>query len=184
MDNHVDNHARRSSPGSDATSDATGDARFLSRSAVLTLRRALNAYANGWMLEGRFRRAAAMVGEDARRHGLLAEGMLVGLKREWAALEEVRRLRPVPDRRDLLSTLVTYCIEEFYRGDRARSARIASPAGTSRARRVQATPVWVDHAASGAGAFAAGPPQQSSDGDASPVSGETDRTPSGRGADG
>jgi hypothetical protein len=180
----MDNPARRSSPGSDATSDATSDARFLSRSTVLTLRRALNAYANGWMLEGRFRRAAAMIGEDARRHELLPERMLVGLKREWAALEEVQRLRPVPDRRDLLSTLVTYCIAEFYRGNRAKGARVASPAGASRARGVEAPPFWVSRTAGRPDAGGAGPSREGPGRGSAPIQGEDDRTALDLGAGG
>lgn len=90
----------------------------LSRSTLMTIRRVLHAYREGWVLEARLATAARMVAEDARRRGVAAERMLVALKRAWAALDDVRRL-PALDARDLLGRLVTLSIGAFYPPDRA-----------------------------------------------------------------
>ena len=85
----------------------------LSRTTLMTIRRVLHAYREGWLLEGRLAAAARMAAEDARQHGLSAERMLVALKQEWTALEEARRL-PALDARDLLSALVSLTIKAYY----------------------------------------------------------------------
>jgi hypothetical protein len=54
-----------------------------------------------------------MAAEDARLQGVAAERMLVALKREWAALEQVRAMSPF-DTRDLLARLVTLSIRAHY----------------------------------------------------------------------
>jgi hypothetical protein len=87
--------------------------RALSRSTLMMVRRVLHAYREGWLPEKRLAQAARMAAEDARQGGLAAEQMLVALKREWAELEEVRRLSR-PDARELLARLVTLSIRAYY----------------------------------------------------------------------
>jgi len=89
----------------------------LSRSTLMTVRRVLHAFREGWLLEERLATAARMAAEDARGRRLEAAEMLVALKREWAALDEVRRL-PMHDARDLMSRLVTLSIRAYYTRDR------------------------------------------------------------------
>jgi hypothetical protein len=79
----------------------------------MTLRRVLHAHREGWLRAERLAAAARMAAEDARLHGAGAAGMLVVLKREWAALEEVRAMSPL-DARDLLDRLVTLSIRAYY----------------------------------------------------------------------
>ena len=62
-----------------------------------------------------------MVADDARLRGVAVERMLVALNREWAALDDARRL-PVLDARELLNRLVTLSIREFYPSGRAAAA--------------------------------------------------------------
>jgi hypothetical protein len=95
-----------------------GGARVLSRSTLMTVRRVLHAYREGWLLEERLAAAARMMAEDARMHGGAAEQMLVALEREWAALDDARRL-PAHDARELLSRLVTLGIRAYYARDRS-----------------------------------------------------------------
>ncbi len=85
----------------------------ISRSTLMTVRRVLHAYREGWLLEARLVTAAHMVADDARLRGVAAERMLVALKREWAALDDARRLPPL-DARELLNRLVTLSIRAFY----------------------------------------------------------------------
>ncbi len=85
----------------------------VSRSALMTLRRVLHAYRDGWLLEDRLAAAARMVAEDARQHGLGAAPMLVALKRAWAGLTEVRGL-PARETRALRDRLVTLSIRAYY----------------------------------------------------------------------
>lgn len=85
----------------------------ISRSTLMTVRRVLHAYREGWLLEARLAVAARMVADDARLRGAAAERMLVALKREWAALDDARRL-PARDARELLNRLVTLSIRAFY----------------------------------------------------------------------
>jgi hypothetical protein len=92
----------------------------ITRSTMMTVRRVLHAYREGWLLEERLAAAARMAAADAHRRGVSAEWMLVALEREWAALEDVRRLA-VPDARELLSRLVTLCIRAYYRPGRSAS---------------------------------------------------------------
>jgi hypothetical protein len=88
---------------------------------LMTLRRVLHAYREGWLLEERLAAAARMAAEDARLRGAGAAAMLVALKREWAVLEEVRALSPL-DARALLGRLVTLGIRAYYRPAGARTA--------------------------------------------------------------
>lgn len=102
---------------------APNDCAVLSRSTLATLRRVLNAFRDGWVLEGRLGAVARMTADDARQRGLSAERMIVSLKGDWARLEEVRRLPPL-DARDLLSRLVSLSIRAYYdAGGRASPAR-------------------------------------------------------------
>jgi hypothetical protein len=121
-----------------ATDDGAGsETAALSRSTLMTVRRVLHAYREGWLLEERLAAAARMAAEDARHRGVPAERMLVALKREWGALQEVR-LMSARDAQDLLSRLVTLSIRAYYRPVwSARGARPAGPAGPTRARPVE-----------------------------------------------
>ena len=85
----------------------------LSRTTLMTLRRVLHAYREGWLLDGRLAAAARMVAEDARGRRLAAERMLVALKHQWAALQEVRAMSP-RDARDVLGRLTTLSIRAYY----------------------------------------------------------------------
>jgi hypothetical protein len=107
----------------------------LSRSTLMTVRRVLHAYREGWLLEERLAAAARMAAEDARLHGVAAEGMLVALKREWAALEDARRLAAL-DASELLSRLVTLSIRAYYTRDRSagRAGRLTEQVGDRDAR--------------------------------------------------
>ncbi len=111
---------------------ADGHGGVLSRSTLMTVRRVLHAYRDGWLLAERLAAAARMAAEDARLRGVPAECLLVALKREWGALEEVRRLS-VLDARDLLARLVTLSIRAYYEPTLPRrfaAAPVASrPAG-------------------------------------------------------
>jgi hypothetical protein len=84
-----------------------------SRTTLMTIRRVLHAYREGWLLEGRLAAAARMAAEDARQHGLTAERMLIALKQEWTAMEEARRL-PAIDAHDLLSALISLTIKAYF----------------------------------------------------------------------
>ncbi len=112
-----------------------GTAAVPSRSTLMTVRRVLHAYREGWLLEQRLTTAARMAAEDARLHGLPAERMLVALKREWAALDEVRGLA-VRDARELLGRLVTLSIRAYYEptAPARRGDAPSDPAGRTRAR--------------------------------------------------
>jgi hypothetical protein len=91
-------------------------ARTLSRTTRMSLRRVLHAYRDGWLPEARLAASAGMVAGDARRCGLPAARMLVALKAEWSALEEVRRLAMLEARgpAELLERLVTLAIRAYY----------------------------------------------------------------------
>ena len=105
-----------------------------SRTTLMTIRRVLHAYREGWLLEGRLAAAARMAAEDARQHGLSAERMLVALKQEWNGLEEARRL-PALDARDLLSALISLTIRAYY--DPIAGGRRADSANGRAAARVE-----------------------------------------------
>jgi hypothetical protein len=98
----------------------------------MTMRRVLHAYREGWLLEERLSAAAWMAAEDARHRGVAAERLLVALKREWGALQEVRRMSGV-DARDLLNRLVTLSIRAYYEPAQPRCPAVApvapGPAG-------------------------------------------------------
>jgi hypothetical protein len=128
--------ARASSEPRDEPRDVAADAgAVLSRSTLMTLRRVLHAYREGWLLEERLAWAARMAAEDARLGGVTAERMLVALKREWAALDDVRNLAAL-DARALLSRLVTLSIRAYYTRGRSasRSGRLTEQAGHGDAR--------------------------------------------------
>jgi hypothetical protein len=108
---------------------ASPDDAVLSRSTLMTVRRVLHAYREGWLLEARLAAAARMIAEDARQRDVPAERMLVALKREWGALEEVRRMSPL-DARELLDQLVTLGVRAYY--DAAQPRRLAAAPAVSR----------------------------------------------------
>ena len=92
---------------------ASSDTVAPSRTTLMTIRRVLHAYREGWLLEGRLAAAARMAAEDARQQGLAAEQMLIALKQEWNGLEEARQL-PALDAGDLLSALISLTIRAYY----------------------------------------------------------------------
>jgi hypothetical protein len=102
----------------------------VSRSALMTLRRVLHAYREGWLLEGRLAAAARMVAEDARQHGLGAAPTLVALERAWAGLAEVRGL-PAGEARALCDRLVTLGIRAYYAHGGTRSQTPGAGAGAT-----------------------------------------------------
>jgi hypothetical protein len=110
--------SRGSTEGRAAGGRAGDDAAVLSRTTLMTVRRVLHAYREGWLLEERLAAAARMAAEDARLRGVPAERMLVALKRAWAALGEVHGL-PVLEAQALLGRLVTLSIRAYYRRDRS-----------------------------------------------------------------
>ena len=107
--------------------EAARGAGVLSRSTLMVVRRVLNAFREGWLLEERLAAAARMTAEDARRLGLAAEHMLLSLKHEWSTLAEVRSLS-VYDARELLDRLVSLSIRAYYEPLQARH-RTDRPAG-------------------------------------------------------
>jgi hypothetical protein len=64
--------------------------------------------------EREVRVALRAVCDDARRRGLRAEQVIVSLKEAWAAIPEVSVLPPGSRRQEVLSCLVTLCIDEYY----------------------------------------------------------------------
>jgi hypothetical protein len=97
---------------------ADGAPSAVSRSTLMVLRRVLNAYREGWLLEERLTAAACMTAEDARARGLAAGGMIVALKDEWAMLDAAQLL-PRHARQALLDRLVSDAIRAYYRADDA-----------------------------------------------------------------
>ena len=93
----------------------------LSRSTMMTVRRVVHAYREGWLLEERLGAAARMAAEDAHLHGVAAERMLVALKRAWGALGDVHRL-PALEAQALLGRLVTLSIRAYYARGRRSAA--------------------------------------------------------------
>ncbi len=108
---------------------AGGDTAVLSRSTVMTVRRVLHAYREGWLVEKRLAAAARMAAQDGRLRGVPAERMLVALKHEWGALDEVRRMSAL-DAQDLLSRLVSLSIRSYYEPTQPR--RLAAAPVVSR----------------------------------------------------
>ena len=78
--------SRGSTEGRAAGGRAGDDAAVLSRTTLMTVRRVLHAYREGWLLEERLVAAARMAAEDARLRGVPAERMLVALKRDYPVI--------------------------------------------------------------------------------------------------
>ena len=95
-------------------------AAVLSRSSAAAMRRLLNAFREGWVLDGRVHEAARLIAEDAHRAGIGAAHMIIAIRSAWATLDELRRVIPNDDARDLASRLVTCAIEEFYQPPASR----------------------------------------------------------------
>jgi hypothetical protein len=102
------------------------------RSTLMAVRRVLHAYREGWLLEERLATVGRMIAADARQDGLSAAGMIVGLKRAWATLADVRDLA-VHDGRALLERLVTQSIEAYYARPAARGDAMPRPTTQSAA---------------------------------------------------
>ena len=115
-----------------ADGGAGDDTAVLSRSTLMTVRRVLHAHREGWLLAERLAAAARMAAEDARHRAVPAERMLVALKREWVALEEVRRMCAL-DARELLDRMVTLSIRAYYAptppGELAAVSDVSRPLG-------------------------------------------------------
>ena len=97
----------------------------MSQETAAAVCRALKAYGENGLLEGRLRQAARMLCADARERGMRAEQMLVALKDEWAALADVRRLAQGTARADVTRRFITLCIDEFYADSTRRDAEAA-----------------------------------------------------------
>ena len=97
----------------DGGAPATG---VLSRSTLMTVRRVLHAYREGWLLEERLAAAARMAAADARQHGLAAARMPVANKAGWSTPDAVRR-PALCDARALPDRLVTLGIDAYYAYD-------------------------------------------------------------------
>jgi hypothetical protein len=115
-------------PGRPDGADAAGagDARtVLSRTTLMTLRRVLHAFREGWLLEERLAAAARMAAEDARRRGLAAARLRAALEAEWASLDAVREV-PARDAHALLGRLVAHAVAAYDDADAPADARLAA----------------------------------------------------------
>jgi hypothetical protein len=101
---------RADGPAADGAAEASA---VLSLSTTTAMRRVLNAFSEGWVLDGRVRDTARLIAEDAHRGGLDAARMIVAVRGAWTQLDELRRIGP-DDARALMSRLVSCAIEEFY----------------------------------------------------------------------
>ena len=106
----------------------TSPGAVLSRTTLMTLRRVLHAYREGWLLEERLAAAARMAAADARQPGLAAARMPVAIKAEWSALDAVRRLA-LHDARALLDRLVSLSIDAYYASCRSDPRAAAGRGG-------------------------------------------------------
>jgi hypothetical protein len=107
-------HSQASIQPSPARSPSRGRDDVISRSAAKALGQVLNALRDGWFLEKRLRNVARMIVEEAHRHHLDADQMLMALREEWPKVLERRR---VPDKADLemvVERLSVCCRVEFY----------------------------------------------------------------------
>lgn len=120
-------------PGGGRPAGPVREDAVLSRSTLMTVRRMLHGYREGWRLDERLALAARMAAEDAQREGAGASAMLVALKEAWAALDGVQRL-PRADARGLLDRLVTLSIRAFYRPSPANRPGASAGGGRTGAR--------------------------------------------------
>jgi hypothetical protein len=94
------------------TAHASSDAR------VTALRAALQAQLYAQLLgkspDGDLRRTVRLLCDDAHRQHLPVEQLIIALKHVWHSLPEVRQLPPHGIEADLLSSVVSLTIEEFY----------------------------------------------------------------------
>ena len=86
----------------------------LSHSTVASLRRVLHAFRDGWMLESRLQATARMIADDAHRHHLPAERMLVALKHEWRGVSAVCDQGSHHAALELQARLVSLCIRDYF----------------------------------------------------------------------
>ena len=86
---------------------------LLTRSTIVSVRRALNAFRDGWATPHLVERAAGHIADDARRSGASAAQMVVALKQAWWSLADVRNLAPDIERQ-LREMLVSCSIEAYY----------------------------------------------------------------------
>lgn len=85
-----------------------------SHAAIDALRQALHVRPGETVSDARVRSALRMICEDAHRHGLRAEHLLIWFKQIWRKLPEVQ---PEPfdrTRNELLQHIISMCIREYY----------------------------------------------------------------------
>jgi hypothetical protein len=112
--------------GRDEGRDDVRDVPALSRTTLMMVRRALHAYRDGWLLDDRLVRAARQVADDARQQALPVEEMRAVLERDWAALDDARRLA-APEARALLARLTTLSVAAYA----ATAPAVRAPSATA-----------------------------------------------------
>ncbi len=103
---HVDAAARSWSP--------LPPTRVTPAHAVAALQTAVHGLLEGQSPGWDLRRALRTLCDLAHRENLRVEELLLLLKQAWQSLPEVRDMPPGRERQDLLSRIVSMCIEEFY----------------------------------------------------------------------
>lgn len=92
--------------------------RVNSDAAVRAVRCALQGIAGDYTPGTDVRRALRLMCDEARRHQLGAEQLVIIIKRAWESLPEARRRARNGEREQLLGKILTMCIEEYYTGAR------------------------------------------------------------------
>ena len=86
----------------------------LSAAGLGAVRCALQAQLRQSLPEQSLRQALRLLCDDARRHGIQPEQLIVLLKQAWLTLPEIHSLPAGALRREPLARVVTLCIQEFY----------------------------------------------------------------------
>ncbi len=86
---------------------------LLTRSTLLSIRRAMHAARDGWPVRSLIDRAAQDAASDARRAGASAAHMVIALKQEWAAIPDAMLLEPAGERR-LREDLIASSIAAYF----------------------------------------------------------------------
>jgi hypothetical protein len=95
-------------------SDESGG-RFPSREALELLRASLSRYIRDGSDEQPVCDALAALAREAQDRKLYAEHMLLAFKRVWGEMPEVLTIPSELDRKQMLSRLVTLCIDTYYK---------------------------------------------------------------------
>ena len=103
-----------------ASGEVPAGPRVASEAAVVAVRGALQARWRGAVGDGELRRAIRALCDEARRHEMPAERLLVSFKQACGSAADGSGIRPGPDRDELARRAVTMCIEEYYAGPPAR----------------------------------------------------------------